>query len=96
MLEFLDELVEKAGRLTLGYYHMGVEVETKSDMTPVTIADRETEKFLRSEIMRRFPDDNVIGEEYGEVKFSTAKRTWILDPIDGTKSFVAGVPLYGT
>lgn len=95
LLETLDTLVEQAGRLTLRYFRTGVAVETKSDMSPVTVADRETEKFLREEILRMFPDDEVIGEEYGTSGPAKSGRTWIIDPIDGTKSFVAQVPIYG-
>jgi histidinol phosphatase-like enzyme (inositol monophosphatase family) len=70
-------------------------VELKRDQSPVTIADREAEQHLRQRIAAAFPDDAILGEEYGEQSGRSAYR-WILDPIDGTKSFVAGVPLYGT
>jgi histidinol phosphatase-like enzyme (inositol monophosphatase family) len=72
-----------------------LEIERKADDSPVTVADREAEKLLRREILAAFPDDAIIGEEFGERAGDSGYR-WILDPIDGTKSFVRGVPLYGT
>lgn len=95
LLEFAIQAAERAGTITLKYFLRGVEVETKTDDSPVTVADRETEEFIRSEIERRFPGDSILGEEYGLKEGRTGFR-WILDPIDGTKSFVRGVPLYGT
>ena len=87
-------LAQRAGELTLEYFHGGVETEHKADGTPVTAADRGAEELLRREIRSRFPDDGLVGEEHGTEE-GTSGRTWILDPIDGTKSFVHGVPLYG-
>lgn len=75
------------------HFQVGVEVDTKADGTPVTLADRDAETFLRAAIAERFPDDAVVGEEH-ENRAGTSGRTWILDPIDGTKAFVHGVPLY--
>ena len=89
-----EELARSAGRVALGYFGARIEVETKADDTPVTIADRETESLLRAEIQRRHPDHGIFGEEHGEVRPGAPVR-WILDPIDGTKSFVHGVPLWG-
>ena len=83
-----------AGEVALGYFGARIEVETKADDTPVTIADREAESLLRAEILRRYPDHGIVGEEHGEVQPGAPVR-WILDPIDGTKSFVHGVPLWG-
>ncbi len=83
-----------AGEVALGYFGTRIGVETKADDTPVTIADREAESLLRAEIRRRFPDHGIVGEEHGEVLPGASVR-WILDPIDGTKSFVHGVPLWG-
>lgn len=94
LLEFAVDLAWKAGRLTLAYFQTRVASETKPDNSPVTAADRETERFLREEIRRRFPDDGIVGEEFG-VDGPDARRRWILDPIDGTRSFIRGVPLYG-
>ena len=85
-----------AGRHTLRYFQRdNYEVERKGDASPVTIADKEAEQLLRQEIAAAFPDDGILGEEFGEVAGSSGYR-WILDPIDGTKSFISGVPLYGT
>jgi histidinol phosphatase-like enzyme (inositol monophosphatase family) len=70
-------------------------VELKSDASPVTIADRQAEQLLRERIGQKFPTDAILGEEFGEQPGTSGYR-WILDPIDGTKSFVHGVPLYGT
>ena len=88
-------MARAAGELTLKYFQTGVEVERKDDDSPVTIADRDAEQLLRDEIANRFPDDAIIGEEFGESEGKSGYR-WILDPIDGTKSFISGVPLYGT
>src|SRR5438046_478787 len=91
----LTRLVKQAGDITLRYFQTNVAVETKADQSPVTIADRETEEFLRREIIRNFPGDTIVGEEYGVTDGATGQRRWIIDPIDGTKTFVHGVPLYG-
>lgn len=94
LLDFAVDLAWKAGRMTLAYFQTRVAAETKPDNSPVTVADRETERFLRDEIRRRFPDDGIVGEEFG-VDSPDSRRRWILDPIDGTRSFIRGVPLYG-
>src|SRR5207302_6027854 len=67
----------------------------KPDLSPVTIADRNAEAAMRRLITARFPDHGIIGEEYGEER-EDAEFVWVLDPIDGTKSFISGVPLFGT
>ena len=85
-----------AGRLTLKYFRRDdLTVDRKSDATPVTIADREAELLMRERIMSEFPDDAILGEEFGE-RPGISGWQWVLDPIDGTKSFIHGVPLYGT
>jgi histidinol phosphatase-like enzyme (inositol monophosphatase family) len=94
-LEFALDAVWQAGRVTLGYYQTGVDAERKEDNTPVTQADRQAEQTLREMITRYWPDHGIIGEEFGRLN-SGANYTWIIDPIDGTKSFVSGVPLYST
>ena len=93
LAEFAVELAWKAGRRTLAYFQAGVAVEEKQDGTPVTLADREAERVLREGVRERFPNDSLVGEEYGE-ELTAGRRTWIFDPIDGTKGFVHGVPLY--
>src|SRR4030095_743822 len=85
-----------AGQLTLKYFQQdNLAVERKSDASPVTIADRSAEQLLRERIAAGFPRDGILGEEFGRTD-GTSGFTWILDPIDGTKSFISGVPLYGT
>jgi histidinol phosphatase-like enzyme (inositol monophosphatase family) len=94
--DLLDLAVEAAflgGKRTLAFFNSDVEVETKADNTPVTRADREAEEIIRRRIARTYPDHAVIGEEYGTKEGADAYR-WIIDPIDGTKSFVHGVPLF--
>lgn len=91
--EFAAELAWQAGRLTLRYFQTGVTPDIKADQTPVTIADRESERLMRQMIEARYPRHSILGEEEGETRAGAAHR-WILDPIDGTKSFVQGVPLY--
>ncbi len=93
--EFARHIAWEAGKLTLRYFDTAVVVDRKDDMSPVTVADREAEKLLREYISREFPDDGIVGEEFGEQAGSSGYR-WIVDPIDGTKSFISGVPLYGT
>lgn len=94
LMEAAVEVAWQAGRVTLAHFQVGVDVETKEDATPVTVADRDAERRARELIKRRFPDDGIVGEEFG-VRREEARRRWILDPIDGTRSFVRGVPLYG-
>jgi histidinol-phosphatase len=85
-----------AGQHTLTYFQRdNYAVERKGDSSPVTIADKEAEQYLRREIAAAFPDDAIVGEEFGAVPGTSGYR-WILDPIDGTKSFISGVPMYGT
>ncbi|MXZ84261.1 MAG: inositol monophosphatase [Acidimicrobiia bacterium] len=97
--ELLNEVVEltrEAGRLTLRWFNdHELAVHRKNDGSPVTDADKAAEAFLRENLTKRFPDDAVIGEEFPEEE-GTSGRTWIIDPIDGTRSFVRGVPLYTT
>lgn len=94
LLDFAQEAAWQAGKITLSYFGTGIVPELKSDQSPVTVADREAERRLRAMIEARFPDHAILGEEYGETRHGAQYR-WILDPIDGTKTFVQGVPLYG-
>jgi histidinol phosphatase-like enzyme (inositol monophosphatase family) len=94
-MKFLELLARESGRIIAKYYQTDIAVESKQDATPVTVADRLAEEKLRGLIGREFPDHGVVGEEFGESN-PDAEHVWILDPIDGTKSFVAGVPLFGT
>ena len=95
LLEAVAEVARLAGDIALGHFRPGIAVEWKSDGSPVTVADRAAEHAAREWIERRFPDDGILGEEEGETR-QGAPRRWIVDPIDGTKSFVRGVPLWGT
>jgi histidinol-phosphatase len=93
-LDFAIDAAWQAGRLTLAHYQTGVTIERKPDRSAVTIADRDAEKLLRRLIEQRFPDHAIVGEEFGgDTRYATHR--WILDPIDGTNSFVRGVPLFG-
>lgn len=95
-LEFAVEIAREAGEVTLKYFgREDLKVDRKADTSPVTIADRSAEELLRERIGRRYPNDGIIGEEFGKVE-GTNGYQWILDPIDGTKSFIHGVPLYTT
>lgn len=94
-LTFATELAREAGKITLRYFRTKLDVETKSDQSPVTVADRETEHFIRDAIAIQYPDHGVLGEEHGEINPGSRWR-WIVDPIDGTQSFIHGVPLYTT
>lgn len=100
-LDFAVETAWIAGQLTLEFFRLGVEAELKSDMTPVTEADRGAEELIRSRIAETFPNDVVVGEEFGTSDGASSGsagaggRHWYIDPIDGTRSFVRGVPLYG-
>lgn len=95
-LEVARTAAREAGHLTLQYFRSNrFVVERKDDDSPVTIADREAEALLRHRILAAFPDDAIVGEELGQHEGKSGFR-WIVDPIDGTKSFVSGVPLYGT
>lgn len=91
---FAEQIAQEAGDLTLRYFRQPIDVERKADNSPVTVADRESESLLRARILERYPEHAVIGEEFGEGGSHGSPFTWVLDPIDGTKSFVKGIPLY--
>lgn len=91
---FALALARRAGDITLKYFQQSPAVDRKADGSFVTIADREAEAFLRQTISEKYPQDGILGEEEGELSGSTGRR-WIIDPIDGTFSFVHGVPFYG-
>jgi histidinol-phosphatase len=93
--EVAVEAAQRAAQRAMGYFEAAVAVEWKHDQSPVTIADRETEQELRSTFQDRFPGDGFLGEEYGDAPGSSGFR-WVIDPIDGTRSFVRGIPLWGT
>lgn len=91
-LEWAIEQAQEAGEIAMKYFRSGVEVIRKSDDSPVTIADREIEAFLRERILEKFPGDGILGEEFDETP--GAGRRWVIDPIDGTKSFIYGMPAF--
>ena len=95
LLEFAVEVAWRAGRAALAHYQTGIAAEAKPDLSPVTLADRNAEQIARELIASKFPGDGIIGEEYGAIR-PDATRQWILDPIDGTRTFVRGVPLFGS
>jgi histidinol phosphatase-like enzyme (inositol monophosphatase family) len=95
LLEAVSDVARAAGAVALRHFTSTLTVERKPDGSPVTIADRGAEQCARDWIRARFPADGIIGEELGAVR-REARRRWIIDPIDGTKSFVRGVPLWGT
>ena len=101
LLEFATEVAYDAGRLTLGYFGRSAEglgLEYKDDASPVTLADREAETLIRRRVGARYPEHAIVGEEFGEDAKDAVKdatHRWLVDPIDGTKAFVRGVPLYG-
>ncbi len=94
-LDFAVETAYLAGRITLGYFRGETSPDFKADDTPVTAADREAERLIRRRIEQKYPGHAIIGEEYGASGDDTESHRWIIDPIDGTKSFIHGVPLYG-
>lgn len=89
------EIARAAGKLTLEHFRSPISVERKGDDSPVTVADKNAEKLVRSELQRLFPQDAILGEEFGN-QTGESEYQWIIDPIDGTKSFIFGVPLYST
>jgi histidinol-phosphatase len=92
-LAFAVETAWQAGQMTLGYFQTGLRPELKADESPVTVADQGAEQLIRQRLADAYPRHAVVGEEYGEAAGSGGFR-WFIDPIDGTRSFVRGVPLY--
>lgn len=95
-LAFARTIAREGGAVANSHFRRsGLSIEWKADASPVTNADRETEQYLRACIQAAYPDDAILGEEFAELPGTSGYR-WILDPIDGTKSFMHGVPLFGT
>ncbi len=88
------EIARAGAEVSSRYFNSALEVELKSDQSPVTIADRESESAMRSLIAQKFPDHQIVGEEYGCQGNSDSPWKWVIDPIDGTKSFIHRIPLY--
>ena len=94
LLSFAEQLADAARPIALQYFRSPLHIETKSDLSPVTLADRAIETEMRRLISERFPEHSVYGEEFSQQ--IGAEYTWVLDPIDGTKSFISGMPLFGS
>ena len=93
---FLTDLARASGEFIRPFFRQpGLAIEAKADDTPVTAADRGAEELMRARIAKEFPAHGILGEEYGSER-PDAEFVWVLDPIDGTKSFITGVPLWGT
>lgn len=92
-LEKAVAITAEAAPVSLSHFRCDPEIETKADESPVTLADKATERALRTSLQQHFPDEAIFGEEYGQTGEGTAM--WIIDPIDGTRSFIAGLPLFG-
>ena len=90
-----NRLADASGDVIRRYFRTPISVDQKADRTPVTIADREAEAAIRALIEAAFPDHGIIGEEMGTTNEGAA-LTWVLDPIDGTRSFITGKPVFGT
>ena len=93
--EFINHLANISGKIIRNYFRADINIDSKADNSPVTIADRKAEEVMREEIMRNFPEHGIIGEEFGNYNDS-AEFIWTLDPIDGTKSFICGALSFGT
>ncbi len=97
MTDFIQtalKITEQASKIPKQYFRAEIDVDHKADKSPVTIADRETEKFIREALKSHFPDHGIYGEEFGRQE-NSSEYEWIIDPIDGTRSFVSAMPLYG-
>ncbi len=95
IIPFAEDLATAAAHVTRQMWRKPIPVEAKSDASPVTMADKEIERTLRAMIQQKFPEHGVIGEEFGS-KNPDARYIWMLDPIDGTSSFMIGRPIFGT
>jgi histidinol-phosphatase len=93
-VSFANHLADAAGEIHRRYFRKPLEIELKPDASPVTRVDKETEGVLRELIEQAYPDHGIAGEEYPAVRQS-AEHVWVLDPLDGTKSFLAGMPVFG-
>ncbi|NJD22488.1 MAG: histidinol-phosphatase [Melioribacter sp.] len=92
---FCKWLADESGKIIKSYWRTSINVENKSDLSPVTIADKKTEELMREAIMKKFSNHGILGEEFGEYN-PNAEYKWVLDPIDGTKSFICGTVMFGT
>ena len=92
--EFAVQLADQARQIANRYFRQTFKIDNKADNTPVSIADKEIEHVLRQSISDRFPAHGVLGEEY-ELQKADSEYLWVIDPIDGTKSFICGHPCFG-
>lgn len=95
VLDEVSDIVDEASQIAHSYFRQTILIENKADNTPVTIADKKTEEAIRNALMKAFPDHGIIGEEFGNHK-EDQDYVWTVDPIDGTRSFIRGIPLFGT
>src|SRR3989338_7153585 len=95
LVEAAADIAEEAGKVALSYFRKSILIEMKENLTPVTIADKKTEEKIRAELTAAFPGFGIMGEEFGE-ESPNAEFVWTVDPIDGTSSFIRGIPLFGT
>jgi histidinol phosphatase-like enzyme (inositol monophosphatase family) len=92
---FIKLLANESGKIIKNYFRIPISIDTKADLTPVTIADKKAEEVMREMIMKEFPEHGILGEEFGKYN-EQSEYQWILDPIDGTKSFICGTVTFGT
>ncbi|MDH3335773.1 MAG: histidinol-phosphatase [Rhodospirillaceae bacterium] len=92
---FALRLADLSGSIAMQYFRKTLEIEHKDDLSPVTVADRQIEAAMRERIEEKFPSHGIFGEEHGKQNLD-ADKLWVLDPIDGTKSFISGMPTFGT
>lgn len=95
ILEHAQNIAERASEIALSFFRQAILIEMKENKTPVTIADKKAEEMIRKELERHFPKFGILGEEFGE-SAPDAEYVWTIDPIDGTRSFIRGIPLFGT
>ena len=95
ILETATDIAERASKIALSYFRQAILIETKENGTPVTVADKKTEEMIRKELNQAFPGFGILGEEMG-AEGSDLELVWTVDPIDGTRSFIKGIPLFGT
>lgn len=95
LLRLAAVLADESGAIIRRHFRTGIAVDDKADRSPVTVADREAEAAMRRLIEQHVPEHGIVGEEYGRER-TEARYVWVLDPIDGTKSFITGKPLFGT
>lgn len=94
LLQTANKLADQAAKTSASYFRAGIDIDLKGDESPVTIADKQIEREARDILEKSYPDHSILGEEYGSGDL-TNDNVWIIDPIDGTRSFISGHPLYG-